>query len=135
MDALWITRGFVIAASGAAGAVCRWLLGQAAQRAWPQSAGALLPLGVLAPNLIGCFAFGAIFGALHHRLPGDSLVASAIFTGFLGAFTTFSTFAFDLTETARDRSSFAAITAAALHVGLGVAAAAAGLWVAGGPKS
>lgn len=129
MDTIWFARVGVIAAAGAAGAVARWLLGLAAQSLWPQPDGALAPLSVLAPNLVGCFLFGALYGALHNRLHGDSLIVAAAFTGFLGAFTTFSTFAFELTETARVRSPLAAAIGATLHVGLGVLAVAAGLWL------
>lgn len=57
--------------------------------------GSTFPSGILAVNIVGCFAMGAIIGwfALRHD-PGQDW-RLFLTTGFLGGFTTFSAFALD----------------------------------------
>jgi CrcB protein len=78
----WIGIGLL----GGLGAVARVMLGAAvdarARRAFPW--------GTLAVNVSGAFALGALVGA---GLGGDGYALAA--TGFLGAFTTFSTWVVD----------------------------------------
>lgn len=75
--------------AGALGALSRYGLAGLVQR-W---AGGSFPLGTFVVNILGCFLFGLIWGLLEHRLgPQFRLV---VLTGFMGAFTTFSTFAFE----------------------------------------
>ena len=78
----WIGIGLL----GGLGAVARVVLG-AAVDARARSA---FPWGTLAVNVTGAFALGALVGA---GLGGDAYVLAA--TGFLGAFTTFSTWVVD----------------------------------------
>lgn len=80
-------------------------------------------VGTLAVNVLGSFALGVIVA-----LPADDSVALALSTGFCGAFTTFSSFAFEsvrLVETGRTRRAvgvaLGTLVAALLAVGLGVA--------------
>ena len=95
-----------IGLGGAVGSVCRYLITVAAA-AVP---GGSMFLGTALVNVIGCAALGAILEYL--RITQDSLMESnislrtslALRFGFLGAFTTFSTFAadsFQLYETGR----------------------------------
>ncbi|MCT3282929.1 MULTISPECIES: fluoride efflux transporter CrcB [Lactobacillaceae] len=53
-------------------------------------------LGTLIINLIGCFGLGLVnhFLALQERIPAT--ITLAIGTGLIGAFTTFSTFTYDI---------------------------------------
>ena len=78
----WIGIGLL----GGLGAVARVVLG-AAVDARARSA---FPWGTLAVNVTGAFALGALVGA---GLGGDGYALAA--TGFLGAFTTFSTWVVD----------------------------------------
>ena len=80
--ATWIGIGLL----GGLGAVARVVLG-AAVDARARSA---FPWGTLAVNVSGAFALGALVGA---GLGGDAYALAA--TGFLGAFTTFSTWVVD----------------------------------------
>ena len=72
----------LVAPAGALGALARHGTGRAMNRRFGLGA----PWGVLAANLIGAFVLGLVVGqAPHHRL---LLVLGA---GFLGSYTTFST--------------------------------------------
>lgn len=77
----------LVAAGGAAGAVARYLVSLRVQ-AW---VGTGFPWGTLAVNLIGCVLLGLVMWLTTGFVAtpeGRALVA----VGFLGAFTTFSTF-------------------------------------------
>ena len=77
----------LIAVGGAIGAVCRFLLGGLIQ----EKISSTMPWGTLAVNVIGCFFIGLLIRAVEEKAVPDSIRFVAI-TGFLGAFTTFSTF-------------------------------------------
>ncbi|MGD2111431.1 MAG: fluoride efflux transporter CrcB [Phycisphaerae bacterium] len=81
----------MIAAGGAGGAVARYLFAGAAQRL---HAG-LFPVGTLAVNVVGCLLIG-VLGAV---FAGPQLVReeyrTALMIGFLGGFTTFSTYGWE----------------------------------------
>ena len=80
----------LVAVGGALGAAARYLLDRtiALRQAGP------FPLGTLVINVSGSVALGLLLGlAAAHRLP-DGVVTWAG-TGFLGAYTTFSTFTFE----------------------------------------
>ncbi len=53
-------------------------------------------LGTLTANLLGCLLFGAAKAAVDQVDWGSEQGRTFLFTGFLGAFTTFSTFEADL---------------------------------------
>ena len=101
--ATWIGIGLL----GGLGAIARVMLG-AAVDARARSA---FPWGTLAVNVSGSFALGALVGA---GLGGDAYALAA--TGFLGAFTTFSTWVVDARLLGGRRG--ASNLAAALALGL-----------------
>jgi len=78
---------FVIFLGGGAGAVSRYLLSLGIGSLWDGS----FPLGTFLINLIGCFLIG-ILGGLTEKVPLDPHLRAALQTGFLGGFTTFSSF-------------------------------------------
>ena len=112
-------RFVLVAGAGAAGALARYAVALAAgtQRfPWP----------TMAINVAGCFLLGLL---LHSdRFSADTTTVLAV--GFLGAFTTFSTFGYETVALLRSERAAAALAYAGLSVGLGVGAAALG-WSAG----
>jgi len=93
-----ITKLILIAAAGAAGTLLRYLAGGAVQRL---SHGAF-PWGTFAVNMAGCLFFGLVWSLAEERVlisPGARTVALA---GFMGAFTTYSTYMFETAAFLRD---------------------------------
>jgi len=119
-----------MAVAGAAGAVARYVVDLRVQ-AWIRSFGGGvdgIPWGTAAVNLVGAFLAGLAAGMVAvGALPPS--IGSITGVGFLGAFTTFSTWmvqVVDLRESGRKR--VAAVYLLGL-LGLGLGAATLGLWV------
>lgn len=72
---------------GGLGAVLRWYLSSSMQAAGG------FPVGTLTVNLVGCFLIG-VFAAL--LMETDIKWSLLLITGFLGGFTTFSSFGLDM---------------------------------------
>lgn len=51
--------------------------------------------GILAVNIIGCFAAGLLTGLFHAKSDLSDLMRVFLITGFLGGFTTFSAFSLE----------------------------------------
>ena len=110
-------RVLLVAVLGAAGACCRYGIGVAVG---VQS----FPWATLGINVAGSFLLGVLLTAGPDRLSSDVVVGLAV--GFLGAFTTFSTFGYETQTLLRtDRLGTAAVYVLASVVA-GVAAAALG---------
>ena len=80
-----------IMAGGALGATARYLLAELLQQGKPDG----FPWGTLAVNILGCFAFGLIWSLAENHLRLTREAQLMALTGFIGAFTTFSTFIFE----------------------------------------
>jgi len=78
----------LIAVGGAAGAVARYLVDVTISQRWPSA----FPWGTLAVNLSGSLVLGVLFALTVERgvLPASS--RAPVMIGFIGAYTTFSTF-------------------------------------------
>lgn len=120
------TRLLLLAAAGAAGALCRYGLSGLVQSA----GGARFPWGTLVVNIAGCFLAGALFTLFETRWGLSGEARLIVFVGFLGAFTTFSAFMLETANLARDAQWLAAAGNMVLQNGLGAAALFAGLVVA-----
>lgn len=80
-----------IALGGALGAVSRFLA-----VTWIGTyAGVRFPWGTLGVNLLGSFLLGAVYAWLAREQAEASHLRSLLSVGFLGAFTTFSTFSLE----------------------------------------
>jgi fluoride exporter len=82
-----------VGVTGGLGAIARFLLDGAVSSRF----GRAFPYGTLAVNLSGAFVFGALVGA---ALSGDALRLAG--TGFLGGYTTFSTWMLETHRLAED---------------------------------
>jgi CrcB protein len=83
------------------------------------------PLGTFAINIVGAFVLGLLTGA---SVTGTWLFI--IGTGFLGSFTTFSTWIFETDRLAEDGEVGVALANLGANIAAGLAAAAAG-WAIG----
>jgi CrcB protein len=88
----------LIAIAGALGTLARFGLSAFVYRL----CGAAFPYGTLAVNVLGCFLFGFIWSLSDDRLIISGETRFILLVGFLGAFTTFSTFAFETSWLLRD---------------------------------
>ncbi len=114
----------LVCLAGGLGSGARYLVGLAAKR-W---LGDALPFGTLAVNLLGCFFIALVLEAATPTLtPTHRLILA---TGFLGGFTTYSAFNYELlrfvTEGALGKAAayFLATTVGCALAGL------TGLWLA-----
>lgn len=81
----------LIALAGAAGTLARyWLSGLVYDLV-----GREFPWGTAAVNILGCFLFGLVWELGGERMIIRNETRAIILTGFMGAFTTFSTFIFE----------------------------------------
>lgn len=111
MNLIWVALG------AAAGGVTRYLVGGWVQ----QAAGGSFPTGTLVVNLAGCL----LIGIIAQLAEGTGLIAPGLrlllITGFLGGFTTYSTFANETFLLGQGGAASAALAFAALHLLLGLA--------------
>ena len=113
-----MTRVALIGVFGAAGALTRLGISNAIDAR-------TFPWATLLINVTGSFALGVLLTWGATRLSHD--VGSALAIGFLGAYTTYSTFAVDVTILGDDGRVTAAGVYLAATIVLGVAAASAGV--------
>ncbi len=116
----------VVGLGGAFGAMARYLATD-----WVRGmAGDGFPWGTLAVNVTGSFALGFALVWLQSQAPSEQF-RHFVAIGFLGSFTTFSTFSYETVALARS-SDFAKAGAYALgSVGVGIGAVLLGAALAG----
>jgi len=110
-----------IAFAGALGALARYGLDELIGR----RTGAF-PWGIFIVNITGAFLIGFMVEALEPRFE-DSWVRAAVVTGFLGAYTTFSTMAVETVTLVKDGRAWLGIAYLCFSIGAGLAAAYAGI--------
>ena len=112
-----------ISLGGAAGALCRHWLAVTVQR----MVGPSFPAGTFMVNMLGCLLFGIVWGYIETKSIAANELRLLALTGFLGSFTTFSTYMFETAQLVK----IGQITAALLNVAgqslLGLAFVLAGI--------
>ncbi|MCW5890774.1 MAG: fluoride efflux transporter CrcB [bacterium] len=88
--------------------------------------GVLLPYGTFVVNVSGCFLIGLLVGAIEARVLSPA-VRPLVITGFLGAYTTFSTFGIETVTLAGEGSLLLASVYVAASIVVGIAATVLGL--------
>lgn len=113
----------LVALFGAAGAVSRYALD-----GWVSDATrGQFPWGTLVVNLAGTFALGIVVAITTERLVVGANWRIALGIGFLGSFTTFSTYAYETVRLAEDGAVTLALANAIGMVAVGLLAASLGL--------
>ena len=87
----WMEKLLSVALGGAAGALARYGTVVVYQR----YASTTFPLAILTVNVVGSLLFGLVWAYAEDREWISANMRLLVLTGFLGSFTTFSTFAFD----------------------------------------
>lgn len=85
------------------------------------------PFSTLIVNVIGAFAAGAVCALIRERFPQFAPLLPVILVGFLGAFTTFSTYALECAELFHRGAAGKAMLNLLLQNTLGILAAWGGL--------
>jgi CrcB protein len=111
----------LIAACGAMGALARFGLDIGCQKMM----GSSFPLGTLVVNSLGCFLIGLLIASGEPESNVRLRLAAGV--GFLGSFTTFSTFALQTVERAQQNQWNLAALNVATNLGIGIVAVMAGL--------
>jgi len=81
----------LIALAGGVGAIARYGLSGLVLR----FSGVGVPYGTLVVNILGCFLFGIVWALAAERMMIGPEARTILLVGFLGSFTTFSTFIFE----------------------------------------
>jgi CrcB protein len=110
-----------VALVGGIGSVLRFVIDRAVARRVARA----FPFGTLAVNISGAFLLGFLGGL---ALSKDA--ALLVGTGFVGAYTTFSTWMLETQRLGEERQTWTALANIVVSVALGVAAAVLGQWVA-----
>ncbi len=112
-------RLLLIGVGGALGSVLRYLLSGLVQSGEGASA---FPTGTLAVNLLGCLAIGILTELSESRGFLSADTRALLVVGLLGGFTTFSAFANETVNAARDNAPLIAAGNVLLSIGLGLVA-------------
>jgi len=93
-----------VGAAGSLGSMCRYFVGMACGRLF----GSAFPVGTMVINLSGCLLLGWFMAFIRERVAVSESLRVAVAIGFVGAYTTFSTFAYESNSLLEDGSAIKA---------------------------
>ncbi len=109
----------MVGMGGFAGSICRYLVGEVSQKYFTSS---FLLYPTLIVNIGGCLIIGLLGGLSETRQIFTPEIRALVVVGFLGGFTTFSTFGYETFALARGDQIFLALANLVLHLILGLGA-------------
>jgi fluoride exporter len=112
-----------VAGGAAVGAPLRYLTDRAVQTRIDSD----FPFGTLLVNVVASLVFGVVIGAASL----SPTMLALIGTGFCGALSTYSTYAYETLRLLQEGAWRHATTNVVVSVALGLGAASAGVWLAG----
>ena len=120
-------RYMMVMLGGATGSLTRYVVGTAIMNRM----GGRFPVGTVFINVTGCFLIGFLMTLLTERLQPHPNWRFLLVVGFLGGYTTFSSFEWETLSLMRDGSRWLGLLNAAGSVLLGYAAVWLGATIAG----
>jgi CrcB protein len=121
-----LIRYFLVLVGGGAGALARYVAASAIMTRF----GGKFPLGTLVINVTGSFLIGFLMTLLTERFHMDPNWRLLLVVGFLGGYTTFSSFEWETFTAVRDGARWAGALNVASSVMLGYAAVWLGVLLA-----
>ena len=116
----------MIALGGAFGALGRYGMTKWINGYWQQS----FPLATMLVNVLGCILMGVAFVIVSERMPSLAAYRPLVMVGFLGAFTTFSTFSLEIVSLIDAQAWLSALSYLLLSCILGVVGLVIGMAMA-----
>ena len=119
-------RIFLLILFGSIGTLARYWIGGLIQ----YRAGSSFPVGTLVINLLGCFLLGGVgeYALQHISISPDLRIGITV--GFVGAFTTFSTFAYESSRMLEDGDWMKMVLYVSVSVAGGILLAMTGIHLA-----
>lgn len=111
-----LNQWLLIGLAGGAGALARYELTALTQR-W---LGTAFPWGTALVNVLGSLLFGLVWAIAEDRVQWSLETRTIILTGFMGSFTTFSTFVFETGNLWQSGQWILGIANLLLHILLGL---------------
>lgn len=116
-----MSKALLVALGGAAGALARYWLGGKINSYWPMP----FPLGTFVVNVSGSFIIGFTMALIGERIAVSPSWRLLIAVGFVGAYTTFSTYEYETLKLIEEGN----VLSAALNIVLSVILGFAAVWM------